>query len=87
MNEEIKISAAANVEIPAYLTLKEKGYNVYWKRVDKENEYWYADKGNLNFMAEGAIELLGIVAVYELRAQNWKASDSEIDEFIKEYNK
>lgn len=87
MSEEVKISAAANVEIPAYLTLREKGYKVYWKRTDEEKEYWYAEKDNLNFMAEGPIELLGVVGVYELRGQNWKASDAEIDEFMEKYNK
>ncbi len=87
MSEEIKITAAANVEIPAYLALKEKGFEVYWKRTDNDKEYWYAEKDELHFMAEGPIELLGVIGVYELRGHNWKASDSEIDEFMEKYNK
>jgi len=87
MSEEIKISAAANVEIPAYLALNEKGYKVYWKRADENTEYWYAKKNNLIFMAEGPIVLLGVVGVYELRGSNWKASDAEIVRFMEKYSK
>ena len=87
MSGEMQITAAANVEIPAYLALKEKGYKVYWKRMDKETEYWYAEKDDLYFMAEGPIELLGVVGVYELRGHNWKASDTEIDKFMEKYKK
>ena len=87
MSKEIKISAAANVEIPAYLTLKEKGYSVRWERKDNETENWHAYKHDHHFMAEGPIELLGVVSVYEARGENWKASDAEIDEFMEKYEK
>jgi len=82
MGNEVKISAAGNVEVPAYLSLMKKGFSVRWERNDEGAETWYAEKDDLCFSGEGPIELLGVVAVYETRGNNWKASDEEITDFI-----
>ena len=87
MSDKVKISAAGNVEIPAYLVLKMKGFSVRWERGGENSETWYAEKENLCFSGEGPIELLGVVDVYETRGNNWKASDEEIDEFLERYER
>ena len=87
MSDIVKISAAGNVEVPACLALKMKGFSVRWERKDGSDETWYAEKDNLRISGEGPIELLGIVAMYETRGNNWKASDEEIDGFIERYER
>ena len=87
MSDKVKISAAGNVEIPAYLALKMKGFSVRWEREDGNIETWYAEKENLCFSGEGPIELLGVVAVYETRGNKWKATDEEIDGFLERYER
>lgn len=82
---EYRIAAAGNTEIPAYLSLLEKGYSVRWERQSEEKEFWFAAKDDCEFVAEGPIELLGIVAMYETRGVNWSATDEEIDGFMKRH--
>ena len=76
-----KIIAAGNVEVPAYLVLVEKGYEVRWDG----NERWTASKGDFVFGGEGPIEVLGIVCMYENRGEDWKASDQAIDAFLDKF--
>lgn len=87
MNNKIKISAAGNVEIPAYLTIIDKGYKVKCKKnTDKpENEIWYAEKNGNEFTAGSPIELLGVVSMFEVRGSDWKASDKQVEEFLEKY--
>ena len=87
MNDKIKISAAGNVEIPAYLTLIDKGYKVKWEKNpdNPENEIWYAEKNGNEFNAEGPIELLGVVSMFEARGADWKATDKQVEEFLEKY--
>lgn len=82
---KLRISAAGNTEVPAYLALIAKGYSVHWGRKSKEIELWYAKREDHEFVAEGPIELLGLVSMYEVRGENWKATDKEIDSFMKKY--
>ena len=79
-----RIAAAGNVEVPAYLSLIGKGYAVHWERKGGD-ELWYAERDGNEFIAEGPIELLGVVSVYEIRGENWNATDEEIDAFMKAY--
>jgi hypothetical protein len=76
------LCAAANVEVPAYLVLREKAYTV----TPPGNDGWYAEKDGLRFQAESLIELLGLVSMYEERGTNWAAADQEIDDFLAKYD-
>ena len=76
------LCAAANVEVPAYLVLRQKAYTV----TAPGNDGWYAEKGSLRFQAESLIELLGLVSMYEERGTNWAAADQEIDDFLAKYD-
>ena len=82
---KIHIASAGNVEVPAYLTLLEKGYSVRWERKSNDNELWFATKGDCEFIGGGPIELLGIACMYESRGNNWKATDEQIDAFVQKY--
>lgn len=82
---KFRIAAAGNTEIPAYLALLEKGYSVRWERLSEEKEFWFAAKDGYEFVAEGPIELLGIAAMFETRGPNWRATDEEIEGFMKLY--
>lgn len=71
-----------NVEVPAYLVLKQKGYAV----TAPGNDNWDAEKDGLRFRAESLIRLLGLVCMYEVRGTNWAATDQEIDNFLEKYD-
>jgi hypothetical protein len=75
------------VLVPAYLALKQKGFNVHWVRssVDPEHETWYAEDDTREFIADDPVALLGLVAMYEVRGDDWKASDKEISDFLAQY--
>jgi hypothetical protein len=82
----MNISSAGNVEIPAYLTLQNKGYVIGVGKNEAGEQIWIAEKDGNQFSAEGLIELLGVVSVFEVRGDAWRATDSEFDDFIKRYN-
>jgi hypothetical protein len=44
-----------------------------------------AEKGETKFMAEDPVTLLGVQAIYESRQSDWKATDDELDNFLKEF--
>jgi hypothetical protein len=75
------VAAAANAEVPAYLTLVELGYSV--DRLDKDGEeQWIAKRGALQLMADCPLELLGLSLMRSERGPHWQAGDKEIDEFL-----
>lgn len=76
--ERIHITAAGNVEVPAYLTLVTLGFEVGCDRGGR----WTAEKGDSTFSADSALELLGLAAMYDARGLQWRASDVEIDAFL-----
>jgi hypothetical protein len=78
----MQITAAGNTEVPAYLVLVAKGYNV-------SNEYpgdvWLAQKDRNSFSASSLLELLGLVVMAKTRGSNWHATDQEIEAFLIKY--
>jgi hypothetical protein len=79
----VKINDCGNTEVPAYLTLRQRGYAV---TCSEDRSYWIATSGNCVFSADNPVSLLGIAAMYETRGQEWKASDEEIDRFIEQFH-
>jgi hypothetical protein len=79
------ISSAANTIVPAFLVLKAKGFQVYRTKVVGHEEEWVAEKGETKFTAEDPVTLLGVQAIYESRQSDWKATDGEVDNFLKEF--
>lgn len=83
----MKVSEAGNVVIPAYLTLKDKGYKV--ERIFCEPKdtitLWRATKGSNEFNASDPLTLLGVVAMAEHRGCEWQPKLEESNEFIETY--
>jgi hypothetical protein len=70
-----QIAAAGNIEVPAYLALRQAGF-------DDENEQWVAAKSDIKLIAESPLELLGLWLRKE-RGANWKATGEEIEAFLR----
>ena len=87
MRAKIKIADAANVMVPAYLTLLQKGFTVRWCNIndDPEQELWFAEDATREFVADGPVALLGLVCVHEARGNDWQASDEQIEDFLSKY--
>lgn len=81
----MRLASAGNVEVPAYLALLEKGYQVSWDDGD-DQQFWFAAKDGHEFIGDGPLELLGLVALYETRGENWPATNQQIDDFLKSTN-
>ena len=81
------ITEAGNTEIPAFLAVKALGFDV--ERIfldgDTEREVWIARNKQFQFSAGSPLELLGLYAMRTQRGQSWKASDDEINDFLREY--
>jgi hypothetical protein len=80
MGATMKITAAGNTEVPAYLVLIAKGYEV--SPTGSRSILWLAQKDQNSFSAEGMLELLGLVAMAESRGLDWRATDQEIEAFL-----
>lgn len=77
----IQITAAGNTEVPAYLALVARGFNVSCDH----QAVWTATKGETGFLADSPLQLLGVVAMFESRGPQWQASDEQIEEFLRKY--
>jgi hypothetical protein len=55
-----RIAASGNTEVPAYLTLRQAGFEVVATPVENENERWIATKPDITLIAESPLELLGL---------------------------
>ena len=86
MSSKPTIANAGNVVVPAYLALRGKGYSVHRERhSDGREETWLAENGSIRVIAEDPVALLGLVAMAESRGNDWKASDQQIETFLKEF--
>lgn len=79
------ITAAGNTEIPAYLSLLCEGCQVERKLLDNNEELWIAEQGGLRLSGTSLLEVLGLYYMREKRGNNWKAHDSEIEDFMKQF--
>lgn len=81
------LADAANTLVPAYLALLQRGLSVSCKPAssDTEEGWWIAEDAAQRFVAADPLTLLGLVALYETRGSEWRASDEEIDQFLAEF--
>ena len=77
----MQISSAANTMTPAYLAILSKGYSV-----TASGDLMVAEKGPHRFVAEDPVLLLGLIALFEVRGEEWKADDDEIDAFMRDFS-
>jgi hypothetical protein len=75
------LSAYTNVENTALVILQEKGFQIWYAR---EYDLFYAEKNGWDFAANGAVELLGVIAIFEhqnpksFREYWWKIDDPDL---------
>lgn len=84
MNPERKLSIriAGNTQNPVLMALRAKGYRL-WIEPDEdpdcEFEDWNAEKDGRYFSATNPLELLGLVAMQEVRGDDWQAELDDPD--------
>jgi hypothetical protein len=78
--------AAGNTLAPAWLALQQKGYVVRSEHTGTEAERWVAASAERDFIAPDPLSLLGLVALYETRGDEWQATDAEIEAFLARYS-
>jgi hypothetical protein len=81
MEEQIHLVAAGNTVVTAILLIRQMGYNVL---VDKEKGRCSAEKDGNSFIADDPVMVLGLIKLFEMKGENWRASDDEIEEVMKE---
>ncbi len=81
------ITAAGNTEVPAFLAIKSLGFDVERRFLDGDHkrELWVARNEQSQFSAGSPLELLGLYALRMQRGQSWKASDEEVNEFLRKH--
>jgi hypothetical protein len=86
----VRIRIAGNTDNPALLVLRAKGYRVWleYTKVDDPHSPWHpympdyqAQKEGACFSATTPVELLGLVAIWETRGDDWKFKRGEPDVF------
>lgn len=76
----LTVGYAGNTENPCLLALRAKGYAVafaFTQTTDGYHRELCATKGGRYFYASNAAELLGLVAMWEVRGDDWRTKPSE----------
>lgn len=81
----MKIAAAGNTEVPAYLVLTELGFEITVERYESGSEIWSARNKKCEVTGSSPLELLALVKLIECRGKEWEASDKEIERFASKY--
>ncbi|WP_394747650.1 hypothetical protein [Spongiimicrobium salis] len=83
-NEKVNkknLSTSGNIVVPSYKTLVEEG-----SRVTLQEGIWIAESDTWILKAEGPLEFLGLANLIKKKGEHWKATDNEIDGFLKKFN-
>jgi hypothetical protein len=78
------ITAAGNTEIPAFLALRMTGFTLSTEE-SESGVRWIAKKRDLTLSGDSPLQLLGLLGLRKQRGADWKASDAEIDAFLKQF--
>lgn len=79
------ITAAGNVEVPAYLALGQLGFEIERRILESGVEWWIARKHGDEFSAGSPLEILGLCLMRTTRGDAWKATDDEINSYLRTY--
>ena len=72
---DLTIRIAGNAEIPCFSAVKAKGYKVTLTHFqDSEYSDWKAEKDNRLFSATNPVELLGLIAMWEVLGDDWRVN-------------
>jgi hypothetical protein len=84
MHDEI-LTTAGNVLVPAYLALRQLGYEVRLEQGDDGRETWWATRHGLSLSADDPLALLGLHGLRQERGPDWKGTDDEIHAFLERF--
>lgn len=81
------LAEAANLYVPAYLALIERGFAVTRESIapNQSDIHWIAEDADRRYVADDPLTLLDMVALVETRGADWEASDPQIDTFLEEF--
>jgi len=79
MKRKPTIATAGNTLAPALAAIKSCGYTV---ATDDDTGLLRAENEAERFLAEDPVALLGLIRMREIRGDDWKATDDEIDAFL-----
>ena len=80
MNPRFRLSEVHDVSNVAIVVLGEKGYRVWWEASERPNaDDWWAQKESRKFVARSPLALLGLVALWEDRGDEWQKKPDEPD--------
>ncbi|MFC7339640.1 hypothetical protein ACFQY0_20820 [Haloferula chungangensis] len=85
-----KLTAAGNTEVPAYLALRQLGYEVTRESIGEgaiveDAEIWIARQDDEEISGASPLEILGLHLMREVRGADWLASDAEIETYVRHY--
>ncbi len=81
MSSTFRLSEVHEVNNVSVITLRDKGYRVWWEASERPNaDDWWAEKDGHEFVARSPLGLLGLVALWEMRGDEWqeKPCESEV---------
>lgn len=80
MSPRFRLSEVHQVNNVAALTLREGGYRIWWEASERPNaDDWWAEKDGREFVASSPLGLLGLVALWERRDDEWQAKPGEVN--------
>lgn len=81
----MRIVSSINTEVPAWLTLKDQGWQV--KKIESVGckNLWLASKNGTDYIGSNPIELMGLIAMHEARGGVWQAEAEQIEAFRQQY--
>ena len=80
MSSAFRLSEFHDVGNVAIITLCDKGYRVWWEASERPSaDDWWAEKEGREFVASSPLALLGLVALWEGRGDEWQEKPGEPD--------
>lgn len=79
MSENITIAAAGSVMPAALAELRKFGYVI---TLTNNGRLCKAENGELTFVAEDMLLLLGLIKLHEARGHQWSPTEVEVDEYL-----
>ena len=79
----VSICISENTKLPTLLAIKAKGFTItisYTEidgKIDKTGAVYEADRGDCGFSANNPEQLLGLIAMWEVRGDDWRYYDSD----------
>ena len=80
----INVVAAGSTMYPILFAIRSKGYKVTAAIIDEDESRWHASKDGNTFHAQCPEELLAIIAMWEVRGDDWLTWSEEEQRMHKE---